>query len=326
MSEPTIAEVRDAQSAIRRYAVRTPLLESPLVNESIGGRLLVKAEALQTTGSFKLRGALNRISRLSDAEKARGIVAYSSGNHAQAVAYGARVFGTRAIIVMPEDAPATKVAKTRAYGGDVVFYDRYNENRTETAHKIRDERGATLIPPYDDPHVIAGQGTVGLEVVEQAAEMDTQIDAFLVCCAGGGLTAGCALALEAAAPQARVFGVEPEGFDDTRRSLEAGTPVANDPGARSICDAILIDRPGSLTFPINQRLLAGVLVVSDAEAMSAMATAQTEYKIAVEPGGAVALAAALTGKLDVKGKTVAVVCTGGNVDPAMFIEALQTGS
>ncbi len=323
MNTPTFSDVKEAQAAIRPYAVRTPLLESPLINDRVNGRLLVKAESLQTTGSFKLRGALNRIRRFTDEEKKRGLVAYSSGNHAQAVAYAASVFGTTAVIVMPKDAPKTKVAKTKAYGGEVVFYDRYTEDRVAVGQKISEARGLVLVPPYDDPHVIAGQGTLGLEVAEQAVEMKATIDAFLVCCSGGGLTSGCAIALSSLSGSTEIYAVEPEDFDDTRRSLEAGVQVSNDPAASSICDAILVDKPGQLTFPILQKLLTGVLTVSDQEAMSAVAVAQEELKITVEPGGAVALAAALSRKIDLEGKTVVAVCTGGNVDTDTFVQALR---
>ena len=323
LDEPTIDDVRAAAGRITPPVVRTPLLESPRLNERLGGRLLVKAESLQLTGSFKFRGAVNRISRLDERARERGIVAYSSGNHAQAVSLAARLFGTKAVIVMPEDAPRVKIAKTRSYGGEVVFYDRYNEDRVAVGAALAAERGLTLVPPYDDTRIIAGQGTLGLEVIEQAAALDASLDAFLICCSGGGLTAGCALAFAADSPNTQVWGVEPEGFDDTLRSLAAGRIVANEPGGRSICDAILADQPGALTFPINRRVLTGVAVVSDAEALAAVRVALDELKVLVEPGGAVALAAALSGKIDCRDRTIGVVLSGGNIDPDVLRQALD---
>jgi threonine dehydratase len=320
---PAIEDIRAAAKRIAPYTVVTPLLESWELNERVGGRILVKAECLQRTGSFKFRGAVNRLMQLSEKQLQRGVVAYSSGNHAQALALAARVFHTTAVIVMPADAPRVKVEKTRAYGGEVVFYDRYKEDRALVGSRLASERGLTLVPPYDDPYVMAGQGTLGLEVAQQAAVVGARLDALLVCCSGGGLTAGCALAMEAESPSTAVYAVEPEGFDDTARSLVEGRRVANVPGRTSICDAILIDKPGELTFPVNLLRLAGGLVVSDAQALDAVAFAYDEFKIVLEPGGAVALAAVLANKLDCKGKTVAVVCSGGNVDSDVFRSALE---
>lgn len=319
----TISEIEAAQERIEPHVMRTPLLESPLLNDQLGGRLLVKAEALQCTGSFKLRGAVNCVAQLTEAERVRGVVAYSSGNHAQAVAYAAGRFGTSAVIVMPSDAPAVKVEATRAYGGEVVFYDRHTEDRAVVGGRLAEERGLVLIPPYEDARVIAGQGTLGLETINQAREMGASIDAFAVCCSGGGLTAGCALAFAARSPKTQVFAVEPEGFDDTRRSLEAGHRVKNDPEVRSICDAILVDTPGEMTFAINRKLLTGALVVDDAAALRAVATAALALKVTVEPGGAVALAATLDGLLDLRGQTVCAVLTGGNVGRDVLIRAFQ---
>lgn len=320
---PNIENIQTAAVRIAPYTVVTPLLESLTLNEKVGGRVLIKAEMLQRTGSFKMRGATNRIAKLSEEERQRGVVAYSSGNHAQAVALAARQFDTTAVIVMPSDAPRVKVKKTRAYGGEVVFYDRYTEDRAAVGKKIADDRGLTLVPPYDDPDVIAGQGTLALEIVQQAAAINADLDALLVCCAGGGLTAGCALAIEAKSRATEVYSVEPEGFDDMARSLAAGERVSNEPGRKSICDAILIDQPGKLTFEIIKSRLAGGLVVSDAEALDAVAFAYDELKLVAEPGGAVALAAVMQGRIDCRGKTVAVVCTGGNVDVDIFKSALE---
>ncbi len=311
--------IKKAQLRIKPYA----LLESPRLNERLGARLLVKAESLQVTGSFKFRGALNRILQLDEAERARGVVAFSSGNHAQAVAYASQLFGMTAVIVMPEDAPQVKIQKTREYGAEVVLYDRYHEDRAQIGAKLAADRGLTLIPPFDDTRIVAGQGTLGLEVCEQAAEKEIELDAFLVCCSGGGLTAGCSLAFEAESPNTQRIAVEPIGFDDTRRSLAAGHRVANELGLKTICDAIMTEIPGKLTFPINQRLLHQVLVVSDEEALEAVATAYNELKIVVEPGGAVALAAVLSGKLELEGRNIAVVCSGGNIDNEIFQRALN---
>jgi threonine dehydratase len=319
---PTIADVEDAARRIKGFAVLTPLLESPMLNQQLGGRLLVKAEPLQRTGSFKFRGAYNRMSRLDSAQRAAGVVTFSSGNHAQGVAHAAQLLGVPAVIVMPSDAPAVKIANTRAYGGEVVLYDRYRDNREAVGAKIVAERGATLVPPYDDPYIVAGQGTVGLEIADQAIAAGAKLDAVLVCCGGGGLVAGTALALATMAPGVPVYAVEPAGFDDTTRSLKSKTRERNDPTARSICDALLAPMPGELTFALNSRLLAGGLVVTDDEVRRAMAAAFSYLKIVVEPGGAVALAAALTGKIPLRGRTVAVVCSGGNVDPKTYLSAL----
>jgi threonine dehydratase len=326
MFEDTPVTIDDIEAAARRiapYAVRTPLLESWTLNDRVGGRVLIKAESLQRTGSFKFRGAVNRLAQLSGKERRRGVIAFSSGNHAQAVALAARIFGTSAVIVMPRDAPAVKVERTKVYGGEVVCYDRDSEDREQIGRRIAAERGLTLVPPYDDPQVVAGQGTLGLEVAEQAASLGVTLDSFAVCCSGGGLTAGCALALAAKSPSTAVYAVEPRDFDDTRRSLDAGKRMANAPGARSICDALLVDTPGALTFEINKRLLSGALTVTDEEALRAVAFALTELKLVVEPGGAAALAAVLFGKFACAGKTTAIACTGGNVDPEILRSVLS---
>jgi threonine dehydratase len=317
------ADIEQAANRIAPFAVVTPLLESHALNERIGGRVLIKAEMLQRTGSFKFRGATNRMALLRPDELERGVVAYSSGNHGQAVALAGRIFGTKAVIVMPSDAPRMKIERTRQLGGEIVMYDRLTEDRAAIGKQVAEARGLTLVPPYEDPHIIAGQGTLGREVVLQASSLGARLDAFLVCCSGGGLTAGCALALQELSPATGVIAVEPEGFDDTARSLAAGYPVRNQPGKRSICDAILADQPGDMTFSINKDLLAGALSVSDDEALRAVRFAYEVLKIVVEPGGAVALAAILSGKFDARGKTVGVVCSGGNVDPTVFRQALD---
>ena len=319
---PSFADIESAARRLEGKAVFTPLLESPLLNERVGGRLLIKAEPLQRTGSFKFRGAYNRISRLDADQIKRGVVAYSSGNHAQGVAAAAHAFGAPAVIVMPSDAPAIKIANTRAWGAEVVLYDRYREDRDVVARDLAEQRGATLVPPFEHPLIIAGQGTVGLEIARQAEAADAELDAVLSPCGGGGLISGCALALAERAPGVEIYAVEPEGFDDTARSLASGSRQHSIEGAKTFCDALLAKTPGVLTFSINRKLLAGGLVVSDDEVAHAMGVALNYLKLVAEPGGATALAAALSRKYDCRGKTVAVIVSGGNVDPAVFAEAL----
>jgi threonine dehydratase len=314
-----------AAQRIKGHAVRTPLLENSRLNERVGGRVLIKPECLQHSGSFKFRGAYNRLSQLDEAARRAGVVAWSSGNHAQGVADAARRLGIAATIVMPADAPTIKAANTRALGATIVPYDRRHESREAIATAIADERGAVLVPSFDDPHIIAGQGTVGLEIAEQARALGAAPESVLVCCGGGGLIAGTATALADAVPGARVYSVEPAGFDDTARSLVAGEAISNDPDASSICDALLAPSPGSLTFPINQRLLAGGLVVTDDEVRGAMRFAFETLKLVVEPAGAVALAALLSGRIDAKDRTTAVVLSGGNVDPELFAKVIAEG-
>lgn len=321
---PTLADIEDAARQIAGMAVRTPLLESPVLNARLGGRLLIKAEPMQRTGSFKFRGAYNRISRLDAKQKKSGVVTYSSGNHAQGVAAAAQILGIPAVILMPADAPAIKVRNTKSYGAEVIHFDRYTENREEKGRTICEERGAVLVPPYEDPYIICGQGTVGLEIAEQAASAGARLDAVLCNVGGGGLIAGTSTAIRDKLPGVPVYGVEPEGFDDTARSLKSGKRESNDPKARSICDALLAPEPGELTFSINRKTLSGGFAVSDDEARQAMATAFNDLKLVVEPGGAVSLAAVLSGKFPIKGKTVAVVCSGGNVDTDVFVQALRS--
>ncbi|MHA1600848.1 MAG: threonine ammonia-lyase [Alphaproteobacteria bacterium] len=319
---PIFADVEAAAKRLKGLAVRTPLIESPALNERVGGRILLKAETLQRTGSFKFRGAYNRISQIPEAARSAGVVAYSSGNHAQGVAAAAALLGLPATIIMPADAPAMKLANTRAYGAEVIPYERNSASREALATDIAKQRGATLVPPFDDARVIAGQGTCGLEIAEQAASLGTSIDALLVCCGGGGLTAGCALAMAERSPNTAIYTVEPEDFDDTRRSLASGERLSNADGAQSICDALLSPEPGVMTFAINRRHAAGGLAVSDAEVAEAMAFAYRTLKLVVEPGGAVALAAVLTNRLETRGKTIAVVLSGGNVDPQAYAKIL----
>jgi len=312
--------VRDAARQIAGQAVRTPLIESPALNERLGGRILLKAENLQRAGAFKFRGAWNRISRLTEAEKARGVVAYSSGNHAQAVACAARLMGTHAIIVMPADSPKVKVEGVIGFGGEVRMYDRYTESREAIGEEIAASKGSILVRPFDDPFVIEGQGTTGLELLEQA---DAPIDQLLCGASGGGLIAGINLVMEALSPGTRVIGVEPEAYNDTQLSLAAGERVTHAPvGRPSICDALMTDRPGELTFPINRRL-ASVVTVSDAEVAAAVAYAFKALKLVVEPGGTVSLAALLAGKVESVGLTTALVLSGGNVDPSLFSAIIE---
>lgn len=320
----SLQDIRASAARIAPYVVRTPLLTSPALDAILGGRVLIKPEVLQRTGSFKMRGAMSRLSLLTAEERTRGVVAFSSGNHAQAVAYSAQLLKTPAVIVMPADAPAMKIANTRGYGAEVVLYNRYTEDREAIGRKLAAERGLTLVPPFDDPHVMAGQGTAGLEIAEDAKAQGLTIDAALICCSGGGLAAGMATALTALHPGIQVYAVEPEGFDDTARSLDAGERLANAAGAKSICDALLVDRPGALTFEVNRKLLAGAAGVSDDQVRSAMRFAFEHLKLVVEPGGAAALAALLAGKIDVTNKSVAVILSGGNVDPALFASAIAS--
>ena len=282
--------------------------------------MLVKAECLQWTGSFKFRGGWAALTALSPEQRARGVLAYSSGNHAQGVAYAASLLGAPCVILMPSDAPAVKIANTRAYGAEVVLYTRATEDRDAIGAALATERGLTLVKPFDDPQVIAGQGTTGLEIAAQAAEAGIAAADVITCCGGGGLTAGIALALEAHAPSLRVRPAEPAGFDDTARSLASGEREKNPAAAGSICDAIVTPSPGELTFPILKRLCGPGLVVSDDEALRAMVLAFQHLRIVVEPGGAVALAAALF-RDDLPG-TVICTASGGNVDPGLFQSAL----
>ncbi|QDC11502.1 threonine/serine dehydratase [Oceanicola sp. D3] len=313
--------IEAAAERLRGHARVTPLLNSPFLDEIAGRRVWVKAECLQVTGSFKFRGGWSAVSAL---EGDGGVLAYSSGNHAQGVAAAARAHGREAVIVMPRDAPAIKVANTKAYGAQVVHYDRATESREEIGAKLAEARGLTLIRPYDEPQVIAGQGTCGLEIARQTAEVEVDGGEVLVCCGGGGLTSGIALALEEAAPSFRVRTAEPEGFDDVARSLAAGNIQSNEALSGSICDAIVTPRPGELTFPIMKRLCGPGMAVSDAEALRAMALAFLRLKIVVEPGGAVALASALFRGDDITGEDVVVVVSGGNVDARIFAKAIDT--
>ena len=318
---PTAADIEAAAGRLAGHAVLTPLLSSPALDARTGGRILLKPEIFQRNGSFKFRGAYNKVAQLA-AGGTRAVIAFSSGNHAQGVADAARLCGLAATIIMPRDAPAIKIENTRALGAEIVLYERRGEDREAIAERLIAERGAALVRPYDDPAVIAGQGTVGRELAAQAAALGTVPETVLVPCGGGGLTAGIALALEAVLPAARVRPVEPAGFDDTARSLVAGERLGNAAEATSFCDALMAAMPGRLTFPINRRLVGPGLSVTDAEVSAALAYAFRVLKLVIEPGGAVGLAALLAGKLDVRGRTVAVVLSGGNVDPATYAAAI----
>lgn len=318
-----IADIERAAARIRGQAVRTPLLESPALNRLVGGRILVKPEMLQRTGSFKFRGAYNCTSQIPEGARAAGVVAYSSGNHAQGVAAAASQLGMPSTIVMPGDAPAIKVASTRAWGAEIVFYDREKDDREAVATAIAKDKRASIVPPYDHPQVIAGQGTIGLEIAEDVRKLGASPGAVIVPCGGGGLIAGTSTAIQAALPGVPVYAAEPAGFDDTTRSLASGTREKVQPGAKSWCDALLAATPGEITFPINRRTLKGGFAVSDDEVARAMAAAFAHLKLVVEPGGAVALAAVLAGRIDARDQCLIVVCSGGNVDPEVFAQALQ---
>jgi len=310
---PGIADIHSAAARLSGLALRTPLLESPALNERLGGRVLFKPEVLQRTGSFKFRGAYNKIASLSDAERGRGVVAFSSGNHAQGVAAAAAMFGARAVIAMPADAPRAKTDNVRRMGAVIVAFDRFGDDRAAVVRPWM-ERGMVLVPPFDDPFIIAGQGTIGLELVEQAKALDAALDAVVVPCGGGGLSSGISVAVKDVSPATEIWAVEPEHFDDTRRSLEQGKQVANRPGHTSICDSLLTAEPGAITFAINRTALAGAVAVTEDAVRHAMREAMAHLKLVVEPGGAVGLAAVLSGAIDVRGRTIAVVLSGGNVD------------
>lgn len=318
-----IEMIRAAAARLAGHARRTPLLSSPFLDEIAGRRVLVKPECLQHTGSFKYRGARNAVAAMEPEARANGVIAFSSGNHAQGVALAARDFGVPAVIIMPSDAPALKIANTRALGAEVVLYDREKEDRDALGARLAGDRGLTLVKPFDNEFVVAGQGTVGLEIAEDAAALGIDQAQVLVPCGGGGLTSGIALALETDAPGLTVRPVEPEGFDDVRRSLDAGAIQRNARLSGSICDAIVTPAPGDLTWPVIHRLCGAGLSVSDDEALHAMVQAFIRLKVVIEPGGAVALAAALFHAGEIEGDTVIVVASGGNVDAAVFQMALE---
>jgi threonine dehydratase len=325
-SLPVYADIEAAAAALAPVAVRTRLLSSPALDAQTGARVFIKPEILQRTGSFKFRGAYNRLSLIPQADRAKGVVAFSSGNHAQGVAAAAQLLGLPATIVMPADAPAFKREKTKSYGARVVLYDRDRESREEIAQKIASESGATLVPPFDDPRIIAGQGTVGLEIAEDLHALGLAVDIVSAPASGGGLMAGIALAIHHHFPQARLFTAEPEGYDDHARSLASGQRQRHQAKNRTFCDALMAPEPGELTFAINRKLVAGGVTASDAEVTQAMAFAFRELKLVAEPGGSVAFAALLTGRMDVRGKTVVIVLSGGNVDAGLYADAIREGA
>ena len=315
---PTAADVELAVQRLAGIALRTPLVNSPVLDAATGGRIFLKAETLQRTGSFKFRGAYNKISSIPDSMRAAGVVAYSSGNHAQGVAAAAGLLGMRATIVMPSDAPKAKRERTAALGAEIVLYDREREDRAGIARRIASERGATLVPPYDDRLVIAGQGTIGREIIEDLEKLKLSPDIAVIGASGGGLAAGISLAVKARAPGVKFYTAEPEGFDDTLRSFKSGRREENARMSGTICDALMTQIPGELTFEINRKLIGEGVTASDAEVGRAVAFAFHELKLVVEPGGAIGLAALLAGRLDVKGKVVIAVLSGGNVDAELF--------
>ena len=322
----TLEDIEAAAARIHGHAVETPLIESPALNDRLGRRVLIKPETLQRVGAFKFRGAYNRLAQLDDAQRKSGVVAFSSGNHAQGVALAARLLGVPALIVMPADAPSVKVEATRGYGAEVRLYDRLTEDRVAIAGEIAAQRGAVVVPAFDDRDIIAGQGTVGLELMNQAKALGVGFDVVVSPVGGGGLMAGVSTAVKALSPRTALVGVEPEGFDDTLRSLQAGARQTLRPTTRSLCDALESPAPGELTFPILQQNVADIAVVSDAEVAAAMRYAFATLKLVVEPGGAVGLAALLSGKVKAWGDgTTGLVLSGGNVDPALFAEVLAGG-
>lgn len=315
---PTAADVDAAARRLAGVALHTPLLTSFTLDALTGGRVFLKAETLQRTGSFKFRGAYNKLASIPAAQRSGGVVAYSSGNHAQGVAAAARLLGMPCVIVMPRDAPRAKRERTAALGAEVVLYDHTSDDREAMANDIAARRGAVLVPPYDDALIIAGQGTAGREIVEDLAALGLTPDAVVVTASGGGLTAGIALAVKARVPQAEIFTAEPQDFDDHARSFRSGRREANAALTGTICDALMARTPGKLTFAINRALVGAGVVVNDQEVAAAVAFAFAELKLVVEPGGAVALAALMTGKIDLKDRIGVAVLSGGNVDPEVF--------
>jgi threonine dehydratase len=319
----SISDIESAAERLHDVVVRTPLLRNAELDRRANGIVLIKPECFQSIGSFKIRGAYNLLSQLTPEQARKGVVAWSSGNHAQGVALAGKLLGVHAAIVMPEDAPAAKLENTRRLGGEIITYDRYTEDREAIARDVAAERDAEIVPSYEDERIIAGQGTVGLEIAEQSIELGLPADQVLINCGGGGLTSGSAIALKSRLPEVDIYTVEPEEFDDTARSLASGERVAIDDGARSICDALLTDMPGQMTFDIMQKLVERGLVVSDSEVRDAMRFAFQHLKIVVEPGGAAGLAAVLSGKVDTADKTTVIVFSGGNVDAELFA-SIQT--
>ncbi|MCA3709767.1 MAG: threonine/serine dehydratase [Phenylobacterium sp.] len=325
MSVPAFADIEAAAKRLAGQAVVTPLIESPALNERLGLRVLVKPETLQRVGAFKFRGAFNRLSQIAPADRPRGVVAFSSGNHAQGVALAARLLDMPAVIVMPADAPAVKVSATRGFGAEVVFYDRMTESREAIAARLAEERGAVIVPAYDDPDIIAGQGTAGLELARQVQALGAELDLVVGPVGGGGLMAGVAIAVQTLSPKTRIVGVEPELYDDARRSLASGRRETATPTVRTLCDSLETPSTGELTFPILRERLSAIVTVNDSEVAEALRLAFSTLKLVVEPGGAVGLAALMAGKLPeaAPGACVGLVLSGGNVDPDLFTRVLR---
>jgi len=325
VSPPTVtfADVQAAAGRIKGLAVETPLVESPALNERVGGRVLLKLETQQRVGAFKFRGAYNRLVQLDGEQKKAGVVAFSSGNHAQGVALAAKLLGIPATIVMPADAPALKVANTKGYGAEVRLYDRLTESREAIAAEIAGGRGAVVVPAFDDPHIIAGQGTAGLELLDQAKAVGADLDLLVSPVGGGGLMAGISLVMKARSPRTELWGAEPSAYNDFALSLEKGERVTLKPTVRTLCDALESPSTGDITFPILKANLAGAVGLTDPEVAETLRYAFQSLKLVMEPGGSVALAALLTGKIDARDKTVAVIVSGGNVDPELFARILR---
>ena len=317
----SVRDIRKAATALEGVVTRTPLLENPDVNAALGGRLLLKAENMQRTGAFKIRGAYHRLLNMTEEERARGAVSYSSGNHALGLAQAAAIMGTSALIVMPSDAPKAKQAAVRAMGAEIVTYDRDIEDSADVVAKVIADTGRIEVPPSAHPQILAGAGTAALEILEDAGG---PIDAVLVPCGGGGLTAATAVVMAEASPATKVYAAEPTLFDDTRRSLAEGKRISNPKGRRTICDAIMTPIPGEMTFAINHDLLAGGVAVTDIQVRDAMRFAFAHFKIVTEPGAVVGLAAILNGQVSIKCRTVATVVTGGNIDPMRFAQLIET--
>ena len=317
----TYAQITAASQRLQGMATRTPLLESDSLNQQLQGRVLFKVEALQRTGSFKFRGAYNKLSQLAQ-QGVNGVVAYSSGNHAQGVALAASLFDMQATIIMPTDSPGIKIDNTRALGGEVILYDRYTQSREDLGHALAQERNLTLVKPYDDEDIIAGQGTAGLEASQQLQNLGLTPDQVIAPCGGGGLISGTAIAIHEHFPTADIWAAEPQHYDDTIRSLAAGKHLSNATSPPSLCDAIVTPTPGELTFPIMQQHLRGGFAVNEAQVLTAMAACMQALKVVVEPGGCVGLAALLAGLLPTQDKTTLVVLSGGNADPQILARAL----
>ena len=325
MSAIAFADIEAAAERLAGQAVVTPLIESPALNERLGLRVLIKPETLQRVGAFKFRGAFNRLSQIAPSDRPRGVVAFSSGNHAQGVALAAQLLGMPAVIVMPADAPAVKVEATRGYGAEVVFYDRMTESREAIAARLAGERGAVIVPAYDDADIIAGQGAAGLELARQVQALGAELDLVIGPVGGGGLMAGVALAVQTLSPRTLAVGVEPELYDDARRSLASGRRETVTPTVRTLCDSLETPSTGELTFPILRERLSAIVTVNDAEVAEALRLAFSTLKLVVEPGGAVGLAAVMAGKVPGvrPGACVGLVLSGGNVDPDLFGRVLR---